>query len=290
MFTICRISKWPAFMLLCIVSVTVSASSQDLIPDAGFENWVSGEPQGWTTDNFGGTNPVKQSFISHSGISALSGEVLPFSRSTRPPIVSAGFRISRRDTALTGWYLFAPFQGDVFRVNVAVFSSLAGQMGSGSISLAAPESLYTFFSVPIHYLPVSVEPDSCFIEIQIDGPIPNSRTHNGSSMTVDDIALAGIVSGIANSKQIPQEFSLEQNFPNPFNPSTVIRFTIATASFTSLKVFNALGQEVADLVETNLPAGVHEIAFNGSGLASGIYFYRLRAGQFLSTKRLVILK
>ncbi len=290
MSTLYRISKWLAFMLLCLISATVAVYPQDLIPDAGFENWVSGEPQGWSTDNFGGANPVKQSFISHSGISALSGEVLPFSRSTRPPIVSAGFRISHRDTALTGWYTFAPFQGDVFRVTVTIFSFLAGQMGSGSISLAAPESLYTFFSVPIHYLPVSVGPDSCFIEIQIDGPIPNTQTHNGSSMTVDDIAFAGIVSGITSSKQIPQEFSLEQNFPNPFNPSTVIRFTIATASFTSLKVFNALGQEVADLVESNLSAGVHEVPFNGSGLASGIYFYRLRAGQFLSTKKFVVLK
>jgi len=92
----------------------------------------------------------------------------------------------------------------------------------------------------------------------------------------------------------PGEFSLEQNYPNPFNPTTKIRFTISDLRFTILKVYDVLGNEIATLVNEELPAGEYEGEFNpASGnrnLASGIYFYQLMSGDFTQTKKMILLK
>jgi beta-xylosidase len=87
---------------------------------------------------------------------------------------------------------------------------------------------------------------------------------------------------------IPQNFGLEQNYPNPFNPSTLIRFNVPNKSFISLKIYNILGQEVAELAGREYLAGLHAVTFDASPLSSGIYFYTLRAKDFLQTKKLVL--
>ena len=89
---------------------------------------------------------------------------------------------------------------------------------------------------------------------------------------------------------IPVQYSLDQNYPNPFNPSTKIRFTIPEASVVSLKVFNAIGEEVATLVNEVYESGTNEIVFNASNLTSGIYFVRMEAGSFVSTRKITLLK
>jgi hypothetical protein len=89
---------------------------------------------------------------------------------------------------------------------------------------------------------------------------------------------------------LPQESVLGQNYPNPFNPSTTIRYGLPSRSHVTLTVFNTLGQQVATLAEGEMEAGYHETVFDASGLASGVYLYRLQAGNFVQTKRLLILK
>ena len=92
------------------------------------------------------------------------------------------------------------------------------------------------------------------------------------------------------SSELPADFNLEQNFPNPFNPSTTIKYELPIASLVSLTVFDVLGREVCVLVNDRGDAGVHEVKFDGSNLASGVYFYRLQAGDFVATKRLLLVK
>lgn len=94
------------------------------------------------------------------------------------------------------------------------------------------------------------------------------------------------------SSHLPDHFELSQNYPNPFNPTTTIRFSIPVGTYghTSLRVYDVLGREVRTLVNENLQAGSYETTFDGSGLASGVYFYRLQAGEFVSTKKLLLLK
>ncbi len=102
--------------------------------------------------------------------------------------------------------------------------------------------------------------------------------------------LSEITSVSFSSTRLPQEFTLEQNYPNPFNPSTRISWQLPISSHVSLKVFDVLGNEIAKLVNEEKPAGSNEIEFDAGGLPSGIYFYRLQAGKYIETKKLVLLK
>ena len=94
------------------------------------------------------------------------------------------------------------------------------------------------------------------------------------------------------SKTIPTTFKLDQNYPNPFNPETVISWQIAVGSFVTLKVYDVLGNEVAVLVNEEQPAGTYQVEFSSKNteISSGIYFYQLRAGDFVQTKKMILLR
>jgi len=98
-------------------------------------------------------------------------------------------------------------------------------------------------------------------------------------------------SGIRSiSTEIPEYYSLSQNYPNPFNPVSVIKFKIKETKFVSLKVYDGTGKEVSSLVNEKLQPGEYETKFDGSRLSSGIYFYKLTAGDFSETKKMVLIK
>jgi hypothetical protein len=88
----------------------------------------------------------------------------------------------------------------------------------------------------------------------------------------------------------PVEFFLDQNYPNPFNPSTTIAYGLPHASKVTIGIFNALGERVLQIVDGELQAGYHEVRFDASRLPSGVYFYRLQAGNFLQTRKLIVLR
>ncbi|NUO19810.1 T9SS type A sorting domain-containing protein [bacterium] len=98
-----------------------------------------------------------------------------------------------------------------------------------------------------------------------------------------------IEAGLFNSAVIT-EFALNQNYPNPFNPTTAISFDVPEASDVTLTVVNALGIEVAKLVNGRVEAGSHTVQFDASGLPTGIYFYVMKAGAFSSTQKMLLLK
>lgn len=102
----------------------------------------------------------------------------------------------------------------------------------------------------------------------------------------------GAITGIGDTPEAgaPTEFQLGQNYPNPFNPTTTISFSLPSVSFVSLRVFNALGKEVSTLLLEELPAGIHFRQWDAEGLPSGVYFYRLHAGSFLETRKLILLR
>ena len=89
---------------------------------------------------------------------------------------------------------------------------------------------------------------------------------------------------------LPNKFIVEQNYPNPFNPTTIIDYSIPQTSFVTLKIYDALGNEVASLINGQKSAGNYKIKFNGSKLSSGIYFYRLNAGNYSETKKMILMK
>jgi hypothetical protein len=89
---------------------------------------------------------------------------------------------------------------------------------------------------------------------------------------------------------VPQSISLEQNYPNPFNPTTTIRFTLPARDFVSLRVYNLLGEEVATLIASEMPAGTYQTTFDARNLASGMYLYRLATNGFAQTQKMLLLK
>jgi uncharacterized repeat protein (TIGR01451 family) len=107
-----------------------------------------------------------------------------------------------------------------------------------------------------------------------------------------------VVTDAAEAAERPLQFALEQNYPNPFNPSTVFNFQIPTSNWVTLKIFDVLGRDVATLVNEELKPGRYEVVFDGSNLASGVYFYRLAVGssstnlpqRFLETKKLLLMR
>ncbi len=90
--------------------------------------------------------------------------------------------------------------------------------------------------------------------------------------------------------ELPKTFELSQNYPNPFNPSTTIRYAIPKASRVTLKIYDMLGQEIVTLVDAFEEAGYRAAVWKPVSVASGVYFYQLRAGDFVQTRKLVLLK
>lgn len=101
----------------------------------------------------------------------------------------------------------------------------------------------------------------------------------------------GVLSGVSGvSQQIPESFMLLQNYPNPFNPVTNIEFAISKSAFVELTVFDVTGREIETLVSRDLNAGTYKADWNASGYPSGVYFYRLDAGEFIETRKMVLIK
>jgi hypothetical protein len=99
-----------------------------------------------------------------------------------------------------------------------------------------------------------------------------------------------IVNVESNNSNTPNDFSLSQNYPNPFNPSTCIQYAISSRQYVTLKVYDVLGNEVTTLVNEYRDAGTYETEFNAGKLSSGVYYYQLRAGSFVETKKMIYLK
>jgi hypothetical protein len=119
-----------------------------------------------------------------------------------------------------------------------------------------------------------------------NGDITQDFLHNTNFTDIEwpDPSSVEEVQGIVNG------YSLYQNYPNPFNPSTLIKFSLETAGFVTLKVFNALGAEVAELINDELDAGLYQFEFLANNLSSGIYFYTLRSGNFISSKKMILIR
>jgi hypothetical protein len=129
--------------------------------------------------------------------------------------------------------------------------------------------------------------DICADVITINGTLTGSGTFCNAPLAVEIDTLL-----------IPHKFELSQNYPNPFNPSTRIQYQVSSISHVILKVYDVLGNEVATLVNEEKPAGSYEVEFDAAGLSSGMYFYKLQAGNpstssgqgFVETKKMLLLK
>jgi Secretion system C-terminal sorting domain len=113
---------------------------------------------------------------------------------------------------------------------------------------------------------------------------------DGSVHVYEPVEIQLMLADAGKRSALPTAFALRQNFPNPFNPGTTIRYELPVASAVRLSLFDILGREVSLLISGRMEAGVHEVRFDASGVSSGVYFCRLQAGDFVQTKKLVVAK
>ncbi|HSW55495.1 MAG TPA: T9SS type A sorting domain-containing protein [Ignavibacteriaceae bacterium] len=187
--------------------------------------------------------------------------------------------------------------------------------GNGNIVWTNPDADSTF-ALMLHarlimdqhdniYLAAGTLTEMAVCKVNSDGTsawtvtLPGSYANDITLGSDNDVYVVGgntarinqtIVSVVNEDGIAPEGYTLKQNYPNPFNPVTNIRFRIADFGFVSLKIYDILGNEVATLVNEEKPAGNYEVNFNASSLSSGTYFYKLQAGSFIETKKMILLK
>jgi len=118
----------------------------------------------------------------------------------------------------------------------------------------------------------------------------NGTGSSGYAVQLDDIFIGNPIGIKPISTNIPKVFALKQNYPNPFNPITNIDFDLPKASFVSIVIYNELGQKIRDLVNQSMQPGSYKVDFDATNLPSGVYFYRINAGTFVQTKKMVLTK
>jgi hypothetical protein len=276
-------------VLVCLAIFTTANKSQ--IFNGGFEDWnANGNPTGWSVTN----QPpsfvtVTKSSDAHSGSWAAEGNVTTFSVFTvGPTLISGeqeeGFPINFRPASFKGFYKFTSVSDDFMQVQANFFKNGMG-MGVAAANLN-PADTYTEFEVGVTFIGTEI-PDTVLIAVFL-GSL-SGFTHIGSKLFIDDLSFS-TTTDVNSPDQIPANFNLYQNYPNPFNPSTTIKYSIPNSEFVTLKVFDVLGNEVATLVNGEKPAGKYEVEFEGENISSGVFFYTIKAGSFVETKKMIMLR
>ena len=106
----------------------------------------------------------------------------------------------------------------------------------------------------------------------------------------ENFSISGTMVSAKNEEAVPLSFTLYPNYPNPFNPTTTIRYTLSKTDFVSLVIYDIRGEEVERLIEGEQPEGTRTVRWNASRMASGVYFYRLTAGDFVQTRKMILIR
>ena len=286
--------KIQLYTLLFSISFSVILLAQNEIPNFSFENWSNVDPDFWITFNSNGDPNVFSSEDAYDGLISARMEVI--SGNPFPPRMQSNngsgepFAVSQNYNYLIGYYKFSPIGGDV----VYLYAHLHGDAGQGGkegmLAISEPASEWTQFVIPlIEYQAGPVNQGT--ISFQMEN-LPS--LHIGTYFVVDALQFLTDLTSVDGEHNYLTNFSLDQNYPNPFNPSTKIRFSIPNVgtglALSVLKVYDVLGNEVATLVNDYKDAGVYEVDFNAANLSSGVYYYQLKAGSLLETKKMILLR
>ena len=162
-------------------------------------------------------------------------------------------------------------------------SVLRNKSDSGSITASSFDAKVDFTT--------GVYPSATTGDVDGDGRPDLAVTNwNGNAVSIFRNTVGQVTGVEVSLNQVPKKYSLSQNFPNPFNPSTSIEYVLAERSFTSLKIYNVLGEEVATLVSEVKSPGIHKAEWSADGFSSGVYFYRLQTRDFAQTRKLILLR
>ncbi len=266
----------------------------------GFPMIWNGQEVGWGYGLSGAKEKRNRSTISwdFQGAPILTPHYqrLAWIRGAFPAFATQSFlRIGTNDGAVYG--ILRPYLND----NAITLANIAEQQRSVTLSLSISGTPNLLFSNPTDgktYYVNDVYNDSSY-QIKFTGGSANFSmsipAYGTAVLIISDSVRKIVVPKITSVQQlaestIPENYSLSQNYPNPFNPATVISYQLSANSIVSLKVFDIVGREVATLVNDRQEAGTYQTLFNAQGLASGLYFYQLRAGSYTETKKMMLVK
>jgi len=276
------------FIFLCCSLLTAQPLNNS------FEDWNAFDPVNWTSlDESGGIDGIKESSDAHEGSSSVRMEVVDLGGFAFPPylwsIDDNGnlHPVSQKHGSLKGWYKFSPQGNDGLYIVVAMLDSDSTWVGGGAFPFQSAVSNWTEFDIPLYYNPGTPDPVQTFISIFIFDS--TGQANSGSFALIDHLSFTD-PSAVEQISGLPQDFSLSQNYPNPFNPTTNIEYTIPEAMFVQLKVYDILGNEVAELVNEEQSAGTYRADFTANNLASGFYVAQLRAGNYSKTIKMTLMK
>ena len=286
--------------IFCLIPIVVlfTTKSHAQILNAGFENWASGEPDNWHTNNvIGFPVGVTQSSDPHTGSSAILIETADFNgdpwigAAISGSLILPFFDVSADYAEFTGYYkLHLTGPNGFGAVLVEFYDASWGGLVALGVGELATAGAYTPFTVVMDYTVGNGNP-AASVKISLTFGAHQNTPSIGSWFLVDDLAFAGVagIEEVGNGYS-PEEFELGQNFPNPFNPSTNINFSVPEESFVNLKVYNVQGEEIATLVNENLSTGAYKVDWDASNLPSGVYVYNLIAGETFLSKKMLLMK
>jgi hypothetical protein len=288
----------PLNMLL--IAMLFAANIYAQIPNEGFEQWSGNNPVSWVSGNAEGFTFVTPSGNPLSGQFAARLETKAILNNLVPAVLSAGaggegFPVSQRHGQLSFYYKFSKTVSTAYLYVSVGFKKGEEGIGAGVLAINASADSYTPVTIPVTYINNEI-PDLGVILIQVTDQNLNPAA-SGSYAEIDDLSFS-ILTDVNDEEASVNDFSLEQNFPNPFNPSTKISWKSPVNGHQILKVYDIIGNEVATLVNEYRPAGSYEVDFNAANLPSGVYMYRLQAGDpsagsgqsFVQTRKMTLIK
>src|SRR5690606_27654382 len=255
----------------------------------------------YTYFNFGGQNQYETKEVVSDTLLSNGLNYFKIKNVNTGGIVSYSYEFI--NTQNLKWFVYNPScstadsNGNTIKANF--------MLDSGSVFQSCSPRIVTNKGVRQNYLGVQSIPFISLMEypVHIDGQVETYMEFFGfkgsegyqyvltlTGAVIDGVTYGDIVSINQLSSSIPDKFSLQQNYPNPFNPTTKIKFDIPQNAKVSLKVYDVLGREVANIVDSELNAGVYEYTFQGSAFSSGIYFYTLETENFKETKKMLLVK